>query len=190
MIYDYSLHYPDSRRLYAQYYRYPAINKTSSKWDPRLRAPTILLLNKRITKECLPVLKSTKLVIDRLPPPRICDIHNTLFEFSCGYPRPSFFLRLSDFIRPQTLQNIPQIDINVGLCEGPLGSGWAWTRVVDELLAILTQRNACAKLRLLFRLCNIDDYPSVWQSDRNYQALMIRVRATVVRPYPIGCDNY
>lgn len=174
MIYNYSLHYPDSRRLYATYYRRPSISKNSPEWEPRLHAPTILLLNKRITKECLPILKSTKLVIDRLPPPRACDVHRGPLVYVAGYYRHSYFMHLSEFISPRTLQNIPQIDINVGLCEGPLGSGWAWKRVVDELLEILTQRNACVKLRLILRLCNTDDYPNVWHSDRDYHLRMIK----------------
>lgn len=177
MIYDYSLCYPDSRQLFAPYYRRPSANKTTptSKWKPRLRTPTILLLNKRITNECLPILKSTKLVINRLPPPVARDIHTHYFHNHEGHPQPSLFMRLSDFISPRTLQKIPQIDINVGLCEGPLGSGWAWAPVVYELLTILLQRNACSKLRLLIRLCNTQDYPLVWRSDQDYHVRMIKV---------------
>lgn len=177
MIYNYSLHYPDSRQLYAPYYRRPSTNKatSTSKWEPNLRAPTILLLNKRITNECLPILKSTKLVINRLPPPITSDIHNPYLEDNFGCPQPSLFMRLSEFISPRTLQNIPEIDINVGLCEGPLGSGWAWKPVVYELLKILSQRNACSKLRLVIRLCNIHDQIHIWRSDRGYQDCMLKV---------------
>lgn len=177
MIYDYSLCYPDSRQLFAPYYRRPSANKatSTSKWKPQLRAPTILLLNRRITNECLPILKSTKLVINRLPPPITRDIQTHYLHGREGCPHPSLFMRLSDFISPRTLQNIPQIDINVGLCEGPLGSGWAWGPVVTELLNILLQRNACSKLRLLIRLCNTQDYPLVWRSDKDYQVRMIKV---------------
>lgn len=177
LIYNYSLHYPDSRQLYAPYYRRPSANKAifKSKWEPHLRAPTILLLNKRITNECLPILKSTKLVIDRLPPPITSDIHNRYLEDGFGCPQPSLFMRLSDFISPRTLQNIPEIDINVGLCEGPLGSGWAWKPVVYELLKILSQRNTCSKLRLVIRLCNIHDQIHIWRSDRGYQDCILKV---------------
>lgn len=181
MIYSYSLNYPDSRQLYATYYQRPAINTDLPKWEPRLRAPTILLLNKRITRESLPFLKSTKLVIDRLPPPRTSDIRKQPIDYFWGYPRPSYFMRLSEFISPCALQNIPQIDVNVGLGEGPLGSGWAWTRVVNELLILLTQRNACVKLRFLCRLCNIEDSPNLLQSETDYRDLIFKVRAVVIR---------
>lgn len=182
LIYNYSLHYPDSRQLYAPYYRRPSANKatSTSTWAPHLRAPTILLLNKRITNECLPILKSTKLVINRLPPPITGDIHNRYLEDDFGCPQPSLFMRLSDFISPRTLQNITEIDINVGLCEGPLGSGWAWKPVVYELLKILSQRNACSKLRLVIRLCNIHDQIHIWRSDRDYQDCMLKVCVLLV----------
>lgn len=84
-------------------------------------------------------------------------------------------MRLSDFISPRTLQSIPQININVGLREGPLGSGWAWKPVVDELISILAQRNACVKLRLLIRMCDTRYYPNVAQKDMGYQIYFLRV---------------
>lgn len=191
MIYEYSLHYPDSRQLYAPYYRRCDRDDNAAgltTWMPRLRAPTILLLNKRITNECHAILKSTTLVIDRLPPPR--SLRHRSGMDSCpyidhdGYPQLSQFMRLAEFISPRTLQSIPQIEINVGLCEGPLGSGWAWMPVLDELLSILTQRNACTKLRLLIRMCNTADHPIVAHSDRDYQFHMIKVRSKLICPSP------
>ncbi|CAN8102959.1 unnamed protein product [Discula destructiva] len=186
MIYEYSLHYPDSRQLYAPYYRSQLAAARHeppiyTPWAPRLRPQTILLLNKRITSECLPMLKSRTLVIDRLPPPRALSIvRERAIIRRCastrrGDPEPfHHFMHLSDFISPRTLQSIAHIDINVGLCEGPLGSGWAWMPIVDELLEILKQRNICAKLRLILRLCNTTQNPILWHSDKPYLGDLIK----------------
>lgn len=189
MIYAYSLIYPSSRDLYRA--QLTTAYQPTPTWTPRLRAPTILLLSKRITAECLPLLHARTLTIDRLPParfPRAPWHHPTAAgspnHDSAGYEliqsnpcsrwspaglpveqQHNHFMRLADFVAPQTLQSVRLIDVNVGLCEGPLGSGWAWRSVVEELLGILTQRNRCARLRLLVRLCNTREDPVAWAAD-------------------------
>lgn len=189
MIYEYSLQYPDSRQLYSSYYLHKQLELDASRsnrrptsptpWAPRIRPQTILLLNKRITNECLPMLKSRTLVIDRLPPPRALRERKSFAIKACSTRRHDdfhHFMQLSDFITPRTLQSIPHIEINVGLCEGPLSSGWAWRPVIEELLDILKQRNVCTKLRLLLRLCNTHEDRIAWQSDQQHVSWIEKVR--------------
>lgn len=98
MIYAYSLDYPSSRDLYRR--QLSAAYQPTHTWAPRLRAPTILLLCKRITRECLPILHARTLVIDRLPPARFlnepwvltrgnaeCDVHGHELVRSVGGTR-------------------------------------------------------------------------------------------------------
>lgn len=155
MIYDYSLHRPDSAGLYRSYYKQAAVLPRAQRWHrAHLRTPTILLLCRRITAESMPVLRSRWFVIDRLPP--------------CMPPMPDGrggFLRMSNFIGRRTLQRLEYIDLRVGLGEGPLGSGWIWNRVLDELLGFLSERNALVHFRLLIRRCNQEDSPSVWTTE-------------------------
>lgn len=151
MIYHCSLQRPDCAELYRSYYRQGAAQSKGLRW-PRahLRTPTILLLCKRITDESMPVLRARWFIIDRLPP--------------CMPPLPDGkggFLRLSNFIGRETLQRLQYIDLRIGLGEGPLGSGWIWNRVLDELLAILNERNSLVHFRLLIRRCNQAGNPSI-----------------------------
>lgn len=161
IIYDHTLHWPDCVDLYRCFYRqiptHPSNDdNTDSKPHPsqyqrRFKTPTILLLCRRITEESLPILKSRWLVIDRLPP----------------FVVPGGLMRLTDFIGRRTLQGAHHIDLRIGLGEGPLGSGWIWTRLLDDLLAVLGERNALAKLRLLIRMCN-RPMASRWDQERRY----------------------
>ncbi|KUI68110.1 hypothetical protein VM1G_04283 [Cytospora mali] len=156
MIYDHILHWPDFVDLYRSFYRqlpaYPTTHDKphSSQYQRSLKTPTILLLCRRITEESLPILRSRWLVIDRLPP----------FV-------PGGLMRITDFIGRQTLQSVHHIDIRIGLGEGPLGSGWIWTRLLDEILAVLRERNSFIKLRLLIRMCN-KEMASLWDQERRY----------------------
>lgn len=158
IIYDYSLHWPDCVDLYRTFYRqnstYPTNRKRSSsqyQYQRNFRTPTILLLCRRINDESLLMLKCRWLVIDRLPP----------FV-------PSGLMSLTDFIGRRTLQSLHYIDIRIGLGEGPLGSGWIWMRLLDELLTILEDRNAFVKFRLLIRLCD-RQIVSRWDQERKYR---------------------
>ncbi|KAL2275724.1 hypothetical protein FJTKL_01668 [Diaporthe vaccinii] len=165
MIYHCSLHRPDCAGLYRGYYRQAAALPRAQRWHrAHLRTPTILLLCRRITDESMPVLRAQWFVIDRLPP--------------CMPPTPDGkggFLRMSNFIGRETLQRLDYIDLRVGLGEGPLGSGWIWNRVLDELLGILSERNALVHFRLLIRRCNQEDSPPVWTTEMAEEAQIRRV---------------
>ncbi|KAG6366172.1 hypothetical protein INS49_000348 [Diaporthe citri] len=167
MIYHYSLHRPDCADLYRGYYRQAAALPRAQRWHrAHLRTPTILLLCRRITAEGMPVLRAQWFVIDRLPP--------------CMPPTPDGkggFLRMSNFIGRETLQRLHYIDLRVGLGEGPLGSGWIWNRVLDELVGILSERNALVHFRLLIRRCNQEDSPSVWATERTEEGQIRKVCA-------------
>lgn len=160
MIYSHAARYPDCQDLYGVYYRrlssspppkYPLSITTTTTippqpYRPPLRTPTILLLSRRITAECLPLLRARPLLLDRLPPFRMDPP-----------PDRGHMMRLADFVGPATLQGLGAAEVRMGLGEGPLGSGWAWRRVLDELLGLLSRRNRLARLRLLVRLCDPDD---------------------------------
>lgn len=167
MIYHYSLHRPDCADLYRSYY------KQGQSWHrAHLKTPTILLLCRRITDEGMPVLRARWFVIDRVPP--------------CMRPMPDGrggFLRMSNFIGRETLQRLEYIDLRVGLGEGALGSGWIWNRVLDELLGILSERNALVHFRLLIRRCNQDDSPSIWATEWQEE---MQIRRVCV-PFPWAC---
>lgn len=170
MIYHCSLHRPDSADLYRSYYRQAAARPRGQRWHrAHLRTPTILLLCRRITDESMPVLRAGWFVIDRLPP--------------CMPPMPDGrggFLRMSNFIGRETLQRLHYIDLRIGLGEGPLGSGWIWNRVLDELLGILSERNALVHFRLLIRRCNQEDSPSIWTTEVTEEGQIRKVRV----PFP------
>lgn len=155
MIYHCSLYWPDCADLYRSYYRQAATQPRNMRCHrAHLRTPTILLLCRRITDESMPVLKSRWFIIDRLPP-----CMPPLADGSGG------FLRMSNFIGRETLQRLHFIDLRIGLGEGPMGSGWVWSRVLDELLVILSERNAFVHFRLLIRRCNQDDSPMIWTTE-------------------------
>lgn len=93
----------------------------------------------------MPILRSQTFIIDRLPP-----FHVTRLRL----------MPLTNFVGRVTLQNIFHLDLRVGVCEGPLGSAWLWSNLVDELYGILSERNRLITLRLLFRVCNARAYPA------------------------------
>lgn len=143
MIYSMSLHWPDSQTLYSgykeeitRYYmsKYAGMDVEFPVYSNRLRTPTILLLCRAITAECLGILKSRTLVIDRLPP------------WLPGTKRP---MRISQFVGTATLQSLRFLQVHLDLGLGRLGSGWVWSEVVRELVDILLVRNAVEDLRVV-----------------------------------------
>lgn len=164
MIYDHSLHWPDCVDLYRTFYRqittYPTNEKPYSEqvqYQRNLRTPTILLLCRRVTEESLPMLKSQRFVIDRLPP-----------------FLPGGLLEITDFIGRRTLQSLHHIELRIGLSEGPLGSGWIWMRLLEEVLTVLKERNAFVKLRLLVRLCDRQMVPH-YEPENMYRKYISKV---------------
>lgn len=161
MVYDFAVHWPTSTQLYAPYNRridshYAAKRNradtdtdadavTAGKdaefptYNGALQTPTILLLCRQVTYECLPILRSRRLVIDRLPP------------WLPGARRP---MRVSEFIGRRTLQSARNIEIRAPLGQGVLGSGWVWNGIVAELLCILTEANSFDNLRMVMCIFN------------------------------------
>jgi hypothetical protein len=159
MIYHLSLQRPGCADLYRSYYK--------RGWArTHLKTPTILLLCRRITDESMPILRARRFIIDRLPP--------------CMPPLPGGrggFLRMSNFISPETLQRLEHVDLRIGLGEGPLGSGWIWNRVLDELILILTEKNSLVHFRLLIRRCIDADDRSMRATEAIEEAGIRRVCA-------------
>ncbi|KAJ9136444.1 hypothetical protein NKR23_g9846 [Pleurostoma richardsiae] len=161
IIYEYSLDYPDSCTLYSGYnnailaYHQRRLTPGTDSPEPFptfsgcLSTPTILLLNRRITSECLPILRCRTLVIDRLPP------------WVPGQPAP---MLVSDFIGRRTLQAARRIDLRLSLGQGGGGSGHVWFRILDDLARILEERNAFVELRVLVRVCNLGK-PNIWTEE-------------------------
>lgn len=156
---------------------------------PVFRTPTILLLCRRITAECLPVLHSRPLIIDRIPPfhidsPPLAPHHHHHRRRSLRRPHQhpvdggGGLMRLGSFLGRATLQHLRSLEVRIGLGEGPLGSGWVWRRVLAELLGVLSERNTLARLRVLVRLCDQDDPAAgpVWQSEWDYYSYILDVR--------------
>ncbi|KAK0617830.1 hypothetical protein B0T17DRAFT_311717 [Bombardia bombarda] len=157
MIYEYSLHYPTSLELYSaynhrivEYYAQKSSDLTLQfpQYSGILKTPTILLLCRAITAECLSMLRAQQFVIDRFPP------------WVPGQIRP---LRISQFIGRQTLQSLRDIEIRIPLGHGSYGSGWVWDDILKELLAIWRQRNAFKCLRVLTVIHNRAHIP-IWTS--------------------------
>ena len=166
MIYSHALHWPDSSETYRPFYRQnlsPNTDRPHASKDKRnLKTPTILLLCRQITQESLPVLRSRSLVIDRLPP------------FG-----PKALMKMSNFIGRRTLQSLNHLDIRIGLGEGPLGSGWIWMKLLDDILAVLSERNAFIRLRLLVRMCEEQDVAR-WDQERECIRAIHKVRMTTI----------
>lgn len=171
IIYDLVLVYPTCSQLYSVYYSQiaaikPGHYQTRRVIHRKFHTPTILLLCRRITQECLPILRSRTLVIDRLPPFRSTKMWT---QEDGGGTLSS----LCYFVPRATLQNLQHLDLRVGVCEGSAGSAWLWRRLVDELCDILSERNRLVTLRFVARVCNPPWNSDTWDSE---QAHMIRMK--------------
>lgn len=166
LIYRLSLHYPDSFDLYYAYnqridefYRRKmrGSNERFPRYEQVMRTPTILLLCKAITREALPILHASTLVIDRIPP------------WPPMAPHP---LMVSQFIGRRTLQNIKKLEIRVSFGDGRFGSGWAWNKILVDLLSVLIERNSFTDMKIMIKLCDLEN-TDLWESEfSEYMALM------------------
>ncbi|KAK0714673.1 hypothetical protein B0H67DRAFT_219488 [Lasiosphaeris hirsuta] len=176
IIYDIAMHWPTSSQLYAPYNRridsYYATKRKHSRTDTdtdtvttgkaagfptysgALQTPTILLLCRQVTYECLPFLRSRRIVIDRLPP------------WLPGASRP---MSVSEFISRRTLQSARNIEIRAPLGQGALGSGWVWNDIVAELLCILAESNSFDSLRMVICIFNSSS-ASMWDVEAKHLA--------------------
>ncbi|KAK3319358.1 hypothetical protein B0H66DRAFT_267606 [Apodospora peruviana] len=153
MIYEYALQWPTCRQLYAGYNRQIndflrrrdllAVDNNNEGHQPEerwpeyvqnFRTPTILLLCRQITSECLPMWHERRFVLDRLPP------------WPPGRARP---MPVSDFIGRNTLQAMKRLEIRIQLGLGPQGSGWVWSDIACHLFGILWERNAFVHLQVV-----------------------------------------
>jgi hypothetical protein len=162
MIYDTCIQLPGSQTLYQGYnrrveaYHRRKLDKTSTpdepfpEFDARISTPTILLLCRAVTTECLPLLREQTWVVDRIPP------------WPTGYLRP---LLISQFIGRRTVQSLKKIEIRLSFGEGTLGSGWVWSSIVMDLLNILLERNSFGSLRVTFSLHSWCHNLSLWQGE-------------------------
>ncbi|KAM7195587.1 hypothetical protein V8F33_006591 [Rhypophila sp. PSN 637] len=147
LIYKISLHWPNRKELYASWY---TLSYEHRRWEmchpdeperpfpiytPRFRAPTILLLCKRITSECIGILRARTLVIDRLPPWRP------------GDPNP---LPITSFIPKTTFQAIRRLEVKIPLGLSSCGSGYVWAPIVCDLFNMLREKNSFELLRVVF----------------------------------------
>jgi len=158
MIYEYSLGWPTSLELYAPYNRlidkYYATSTEQGfpEYNGVLRTPTILLLCRRITAECLPILQSRLFVIDRLPP------------WPPGAPRP---MLVSQFVGRRTIQSLRHIEIRLPMGQGGCGSGWVWARIATDILNILQERNSFEDLKIVVSIFN-DTSRAIWDLESGY----------------------
>ncbi|KAI0171753.1 hypothetical protein GGR52DRAFT_437877 [Hypoxylon sp. FL1284] len=164
-IYRCAVHYPSSRHLHDAYYnqneelaaKYRRRPKTSnrSKQPPetpfRLRTPTILLLCKRVTREALGFLYSSRIfIVDQLPP------------WLAGGAAP---LPLTSLVGRATLQNLRLVQLKIPLGESEnISSGAVWLRLVAGLLDVWAQRNALVRLHVVFKLSNVER-PNMWSDE-------------------------
>lgn len=177
LIYDFALHWPTSKELYAPYNRIidahyarqgSGIKEDFPKYHGHLRTPTILLLCRAITRECLPMLRERKLVIDRLPP------------WLPGALRP---MLVSEFIGRRTFQNLRHIEIRLPLGQGHIGSGWVWVGVIDDILKILGERNQFKDLRVVVAMFNFSNR-IVWDTElKHLRRLRRNVSSPPIPPY-------
>ncbi|KAK0627668.1 hypothetical protein B0T14DRAFT_141174 [Immersiella caudata] len=176
MIYEYSLNWPTSYALYAPYNRqiddYYANRDNPDQEFPEfsgmLRTPTILLLCRRITAECLPILQSNTFMIDRLPP------------WLPGEPRP---MLLSQFVGKRTIQSLRHIEFRLPAGQGRYGSGWVWAWITLDILNILQERNSFDTIKIVISMFN-DRSRSVWPLESEDLGKIIDACTTLVAKNP------
>lgn len=106
------------------------------------------------------MLQSKTFVVDRLPP------------WQMGALQP---MMVSRFVGHGTLQNLRFVDVRLELGQGRLGSLWAWSSVVIELVDILLKKNAFERLRVMIKIYYPGD-PNLWTDEaKHYQVIIEKV---------------
>ncbi|KAI6359657.1 hypothetical protein MCOR25_006985 [Pyricularia grisea] len=160
-IYEHLIQLPTSHELYAEYYTqirtylsrksqrrrdggFISDDKTNKQDDEpfptykaNLRTPSILLVSRAITDECLSILQTRILTVDRIPP---------------WVPGAADPMRVSSFIGRATLQNLRHVDLRIDLGRGRHGSAWIWTKLAEDLLDVLAASSRLLSLRVVLRL--------------------------------------
>lgn len=114
--------------------------------SPPMRTPSLLLVNRQITAEALPVLRDTVFALTRLPPRQM-----TL-------ARP---MDITDFIGEGTLRTIRYMELTLDLYGDSKGCRW----MVELLLDVWTTGHSLRKLTVWVRVEVTDEVIARW--DRN-----------------------
>lgn len=160
MIYRLCLHFPDFGSLYSTY------DPRSWGWHrgvaPRipLGTPTLLLLCKSITAECLGALRSQKLVIKEPPPciqpcNRRTSIHN--------------------YISARTLQSLWYIEFRIIIKHETFHQGRPWADLVDEVASALREQTAAREVRFILDFHEDKKHPVCLLEDRALHAIWYKV---------------
>ncbi|TLD26495.1 hypothetical protein PspLS_04686, partial [Pyricularia sp. CBS 133598] len=156
-IYEQTVKLPTSHELYAEYYtqvraylsrrcggRSSRDDKTDRQDDEpfpmykaNLRTPSILLVSRSITDECLSILHARTFTFDRIPP---------------WVPGAADPMCVSSFLGRATLQNLRHVDLRIDLGRGRHGSAWIWTKLAEDLLDVLAVSSRLLSLRVVLKL--------------------------------------
>lgn len=137
-IYFWALDWPDLRPSFARLSREceEAREKMSASPDPkctfpilhagRLTTPTVLLLNRQITWEALPILRAKPFVLHDSPPTTPCT---------------GRAMDITEFIGEETLQRVRRVVLKMDL----IGSE-PWLRTIDTLLDVWCAQNSLEEI--------------------------------------------
>ncbi len=138
-IYTYAIDWPDLRVPFTRLAR--ECQRVEANWEsrrepkctipsPRVAArttPTLLLLNRQITAEALPVLRAKTLVLETLPP------------YTPFLGRP---MDITDFIGEATLQRVRRVLLKMDLVMDARG----WAKTVETLLDVWCVKNSLVEV--------------------------------------------
>ncbi|KAK4228812.1 hypothetical protein QBC38DRAFT_453808 [Podospora fimiseda] len=162
-IYSYLTQYPTCQELYSKYNKkidqyYTDIRRGKKTSFPEyvkekeLKTPTVLLICKGITEECMPMLKSQRFVVDMIPPWRP------------GEGRP---MKLTEFVSEKTLEGLRRVEVYVQLGQGNLGSGWVWQMVLGDIMRVFKKINSFELFGVAFSMHN-PHYRSMFSLEEPY----------------------
>lgn len=151
-IYTFAVDWPDLRVPFARLSR--ECERVEAIWEstrdpkctfssPRVTAhttPTVLLLNRQITAEALPVLHAKTLVLDTLPP------------YTPLLARP---MDITEFIGETTLQHVRRVLLKMDLTMEARG----WAKTVETVLDVWCVKNSLVEVTV--------DITSAYEEERN-----------------------